>query len=119
VSYTTRKRAWEVKHPGGTFVSWKKRKRLQRDVQVLGRDRARAEAQRLLKSSPEFRAHIEAQFQPGMSWENYPEWEVDHVVALAQFDLGDPAQYAKAASVSNHQPVWAILNNRAQHRSKP
>lgn len=56
------------------------------------------------------RSHIEAQFAPGMSWENWGDWHVDHIKPLAAFDLSDPAQLAAACHYSNLQPLWAIDN---------
>lgn len=47
-----------------------------------------------------------------MSWENYGQWEVDHIKSLASFDLTDPIQLAEACNFSNLQPLWALDNNR-------
>lgn len=55
-------------------------------------------------------AHLEAQFQPGMSWENRGEWHVDHIRPLASFDLSDPEQRATACHYTNLQPLWAADN---------
>src|ERR1700728_1339025 len=42
-------------------------------------------------SVPEAKAHLEYQFQPGMSWDNWGagvgKWNVDHIMPLAVFDL--------------------------------
>lgn len=54
--------------------------------------------------------HIEAQFLPGMSWENWGEWHVDHIRPLASFDLADPDQLARACHFTNLQPLWALDN---------
>ena len=94
--------------------SWKARKRREKDPQVLARGKARAHARKLAKTQ-KGRAYLEALFQSGMTWENYGEWEIDHIIALAQFDLTAPAQYAQAIALTNLQPVWAALNNKAQH----
>lgn len=55
-------------------------------------------------------AHLEAQFAPGMTWENRGEWHVDHIRPLASFDLTDPEQLRTASHYTNLQPLWASDN---------
>lgn len=54
------------------------------------------------------KAHIEALWKPGMSWENYGAkgWHIDHVRPLDSFDLLQPGQMEIAASWRNLQPLW-------------
>jgi len=62
--------------------------------------------------------HLENQFQPGMSWNNYGNpngdhsecWHVDHIVPCASFDLSDPKQQQKCFHYTNLQPLWAKDN---------
>lgn len=63
-------------------------------------------------SLDELRTHIELQWQPGMSWENYSVngWHVDHVKPLNMFDLTDPRQLKEACHYTNLQPLWAKEN---------
>jgi hypothetical protein len=37
-------------------------------------------------SIEDLKKHIESQFQPGMSWENYGEWHIDHVIPDSWFN---------------------------------
>lgn len=57
-----------------------------------------------------FMHHLEGLFEPGMTWENRSDWEIDHVRPLASFDLTDPAQQAQAFHFSNTAPVWWSAN---------
>lgn len=61
---------------------------------------------------PEMMAHLEAQFLPGMSWENRSEWHVDHIRSCASFDLLDPDQQRECFHYTNIQPLWAVDNIR-------
>jgi len=63
-------------------------------------------------SIQEFRAHLTAQFKDGMSWENYGEWEIDHIKPCRAFDLRDPEQQKLCFHYSNLQPMWADENKR-------
>lgn len=56
----------------------------------------------------EFRRHIESQFKPGMTWDNYGRggWEVDHIKPIERFDLTDPKQLTDCFHYSNLQPLW-------------
>jgi 5-methylcytosine-specific restriction endonuclease McrA len=58
------------------------------------------------------KAHLEAQFKEGMSWENWgvSGWHVDHIIPLSSFDLSDEKQLKKAVHYSNLQPLWAADN---------
>lgn len=66
----------------------------------------------------ELMAHLERQFVRGMSWENYGEWHVDHVVPLAQF--GDmaigTASFQRAWALTNLRPLWAKDNLRKKDK---
>lgn len=58
------------------------------------------------------RAYLQSLFKPGMTWENYGEWHVDHKIPCAEFDLRDPAQQLLCFHFSNLQPLWAVENLR-------
>lgn len=60
---------------------------------------------------PQLRAHLESQFRPGMTWENYgPVWHVDHIKPVASFDLIDPVQQRECFNFKNLQPLFAKDN---------
>lgn len=61
-------------------------------------------------SADDLRHHIEKQFQPGMSFENYGEWHVDHIRPCASFDLSNAWQMSECFNWRNLQPMWAFDN---------
>lgn len=56
----------------------------------------------------QLREHLEALFQPGMNWENYGEWHVDHIIPLSSFNYERPSDidFGRAWALSNLQPLW-------------
>jgi hypothetical protein len=57
-----------------------------------------------------FKAYMEAQFLPGMTWENHGLWECDHIVPLASGKT--PEEIWKLCHYTNLQPLWAEDNRR-------
>lgn len=47
-----------------------------------------------------------------MTWNNYGEWEIDHIRPLASFDLSDPLQLKEACYYTNLQPLWKEENRK-------
>lgn len=60
----------------------------------------------------ELMAHLERKFQPGMSWDNYGEWHVDHRIPKSAFNYDRPEHldFARCWALSNLQPMWAKQN---------
>ena len=67
----------------------------------------------LLGCTPdEVRIFLEAEWEPGMSWDNYGEWHVDHMKPCSKFNLEDPEEQKKCFHWTNLQPLWALDNLR-------
>lgn len=78
---------------------------------VLKGGRKSARTVELLGCTIEFlRSHLESQFREGMSWDNYGEWHIDHIIPCANFDMTDPEQQKQCFHHSNLQPLWAYEN---------
>lgn len=63
-------------------------------------------------SVTDLKKHLEKQFQPGMSWDNWGNdgWHIDHIRPCSSFDLTDPAEQVKCFHYTNMQPLWATDN---------
>lgn len=79
---------------------------------MMGKTRGVSAVRDLGMSIPDFRRYIESLFKPGMSWENYGKWHLDHKRPLISFDLTDAEQARAACHYSNLQPLWALENQR-------
>lgn len=61
-------------------------------------------------SIDELKIYIESKFIDNMSWENYGEWEIDHIIALSTVNLMNREEFLKVNHYSNLQPMWKIPN---------
>lgn len=58
----------------------------------------------------ELRVRLESLFTEGMSWGNYGDWQIDHIIPISAFDLMDKIQIRTCWSLENLQPLWRIQN---------
>ena len=79
---------------------------------LAGRFKTGSAVQDLGCSIKELQTYLEAQWKPGMTWENHSKrgWHIDHIKPLASFDLTDRKQLLEAVHYTNLQPLWAADN---------
>lgn len=51
--------------------------------------------------------HIEKQFTKGMSWDNYGEWHIDHIIPVSVLLSQGVTEPNKINCLSNLRPLWA------------
>ena len=70
-------------------------------------------------SLEELKAHLEEQFQEGMTWDNYgiytfgndtSGWHIDHIIPCAAFNLEDEFERNACFYYQNLQPLWGKDN---------
>ena len=63
-------------------------------------------------SVSDLRFHLERQFTGGMTWDNYGQWHIDHVVPVSsfQFTSAEEPAFRACFSLSNLRPLWAVDN---------
>lgn len=83
---------------------------LRRTVSQLfsGKRKSKKTLEMLGCSFEEAKAYIEAKFKPGMSWDNYGKWHIDHIVPLSSGK--NEEELIKICHYSNLQPLWALEN---------
>lgn len=67
---------------------------------------------------PEFVLYISQKFQPGMDWNNYGSWHLDHIKPLSLFNLLNRDEFLVACHYTNYQPLWARDNIRKSNKVK-
>ena len=60
----------------------------------------------------ELMTHLEKQFTEGMTWDNYGEWHVDHIIPMCsfKFENTDDEGFKECWSLNNLQPLWGKDN---------
>lgn len=62
----------------------------------------------------DLKCHLEKQFKPGMTWDNYGRngWHIDHIIPISAFNFTSPdhLDFKLCWSLSNLQPLWAFEN---------
>lgn len=63
-------------------------------------------------SLDELMDHLHHQFGDGMTWDNYGEWHVDHIVPLSAFNYSNPQHldFRRAWELNNLRPLWRAEN---------
>ena len=69
-------------------------------------------------SLEDLKLHLEKQFTNGMSWENYGEWHIDHILPISSFNIQDynDEYFQKCWSLENLQPMWAVENIKKSNK---
>jgi len=62
--------------------------------------------------------HLENKFTGDITWDNYGEWHVDHIIPISSFDIkeiGDE-EFNKCWLLENLQPLWGDENIRKSNK---
>ena len=73
-------------------------------------------------SIKKLKSHLKSLFTDGMSWNNYGEWEVDHIIPIdfyrKNYDFKNPEVQKECFHFSNLQPLWQKDNIKKSNKLK-
>lgn len=82
-----------------------------RRVILASKTRKRGPTEAAVGYGPEsLRLRMEAQFKPGMSWDNYGKWHIDHKIPVSHFVSKGETRPHVINALCNLQPLWAKDN---------
>ncbi|ELI5726094.1 hypothetical protein RRK80_004705 [Salmonella enterica] len=63
-------------------------------------------------TAADLKSHLEMMFDDGMTWDNYGQWEIDHILSISSLlDMGETdAKIINA--LMNLQPLWSHDNRK-------
>jgi hypothetical protein len=67
-------------------------------------------------SSDELKLHLEIQLKNDMNFDNYGEWEIDHIKPISLFDLNNENELLECFNYKNLQPLWRADNRRKSNK---
>lgn len=101
---TEKRRKYRYKYNKKSFTH-KWRMLLKNSLKRLGKIKEGKTIDLLGYSATELKEHLESLFTDSMSWDNYGEWHIDHILSVSSFDKDTPINVVNA--LSNLQPLWA------------
>ncbi len=69
-------------------------------------------------STSDLKKWLEKQFLPGMSWENYGQWHIDHRTPITAFNYQTVADvdFRRCWDLKNLRPLWALDNIKKHNK---
>jgi hypothetical protein len=60
----------------------------------------------------QLKEHLQKRFLPGMTWENYGEWHIDHIIPKSAFNYStaEHIDFKRCWALKNLRPLWAHDN---------
>jgi hypothetical protein len=60
----------------------------------------------------DLKRHLERQFTRGMTWSNYGEWQIDHILPRASFSFTtvEEPDFRHCWALTNLRPLWKTAN---------
>lgn len=102
-----------------TDIHFKLKRRISNAVWCkLVRNRKQKKDNEISKCLPysinDLKKHLESLFLPGMNWNNYGEWHIDHVIPDSFFKYlsTEDKEFLESWKLTNLQPMWAVDNLR-------
>ena len=89
---------------------------LRRTLEAARRNNRQMGSAKLPYSPAQLKARIEMNFCPGMNWDNYGEWHIDHRAPIARLVRRGVVDPAVINALSNLVPLWAEDNLRKGKR---
>ena len=89
---------------------------------ALRRNKGGKDGQSVLQYLPytieELKEHLESMWLPGMTWDNYSQWHIDHIIPQSKllYDSMVHPNFLKCWALENLQPLWAIDNLRKSNK---
>ena len=90
------------------IIAW--RKVLSGSLNRLGKPKEGHTIDLLGYSALELKEHITSLFTEGMTWDNYGEWHIDHIIPCAAFDQTDDTERMACWNRRNLRALWGQEN---------
>jgi len=58
----------------------------------------------------ELKEYLRSKFLSNMDYDNYGEWEIDHIKAISLYNLCNEKELKECFNYKNLQPLWRIDN---------
>jgi len=77
---------------------------------ISSHEKSSSTSEELGYSRCELMTHIEKQFTKGMTWDNYGEWHIDHIIPVSAMIKNGVKDPRVVNALSNLRPMWASEN---------
>jgi hypothetical protein len=108
-------------NPDEKFIQKRIKENLARRMRFIlrGTQKSQKTCEILGCSPEELKAHLETTFTEGMSWDNYGDWHIDHIVPCAAFNQGDEQERMACWNWRNLRALWGEENMKKSDAFDP
>lgn len=78
--------------------------------EILGQKKSKKSIEYFDATIEQIKKHLSDQFVENMTWENYGDWHIDHIIPCNSWNLKDPFEVYCCFNIKNLQPLWATEN---------
>lgn len=94
-----------------TNINFKLKSNISRRIREILKQKKSQSAMKYVGCSfEELKKHLENSFDEKMTWDNYEEWNIDHIIPCSSFNMENEFELNACFYYKNLQPLWGIDN---------